>query len=82
MCLVDATGKQVVDGVQLEAGKRTKAFRSQRFRANFGNGSVRMTVNGKSYRAADVGRPIGYEFRPGKKPEAALRDGARGALRT
>ena len=69
MCLVDATGRQVLDGVQLEAGKRTKAYRSKRFRANFGNGSVRMTVNGKRYRAEDIGRPIGYEFRPGKKPK-------------
>ena len=68
VCLVDATGKQVLDGVQLEAGQRTRSYRSQRFRANFGNGSVRMSVNGKNYRAADVGRPIGYEFRPGKKP--------------
>lgn len=68
VCLVDATGKQVLDGVQLEAGQRTRSYRSQRFRANFGNGSVRMSVNGKSYRAADIGRPIGYEFRPGKKP--------------
>jgi cytoskeletal protein RodZ len=68
VCLVDATGKKVLDGIQLEAGQRTKAYRSQRFRANFGNGSVRMSVNGKTYRAADIGRPIGYEFRPGKKP--------------
>jgi cytoskeletal protein RodZ len=68
VCLVDATGRKVLDGVQLEAGQRTKSFRSQRFRANFGNGSVRMTVNGKGYRAQDIGRPIGYEFRPGKKP--------------
>jgi cytoskeletal protein RodZ len=68
VCLVDATGKEVIDGVQLEAGQRTRAYRSQRFRANFGNGSVRMSVNGKTYRAADVGRPIGYEFRPGKRP--------------
>jgi cytoskeletal protein RodZ len=68
VCLVDATGKKVLDGIQLEAGQRTRSYRSQRFRANFGNGSVRMTVNGKRYRAADIGRPIGYEFRPGKKP--------------
>jgi cytoskeletal protein RodZ len=68
VCLVDATGKKVLDGVQLEAGQRTDAYRSQRFRANFGNGSIRMSVNGKRYRAADIGRPIGYEFRPGKKP--------------
>ena len=68
VCLVDATGREVVDGVSLEKGQRTRTYRSQRFRANFGNGSVRMTVNGRNYRAQDIGRPIGYEFRPGKKP--------------
>jgi cytoskeletal protein RodZ len=68
VCLVDATGRKVIDGIQLEAGQRTRAYRSQRFRANFGNGSISMTVNGKAYRAQELGRPIGYEFRPGKKP--------------
>ncbi len=68
VCLVDATGKPVVDGVMLARGQSTKSFRSQRFRANLGNGSIRMTVSGKSYRASDIGRPIGYEFRPGKRP--------------
>lgn len=69
VCLVDATGKAVVDGETLEPGQRTKSFRSQYFRANFGNGGVRITVNGKRYSAADIGKPIGYEFRPGKKPK-------------
>ena len=81
VCLVDATGKQVLDGVQLEAGQRTRSFRSQRFRANFGNGSVRMSVNGKTLprrgrRAADRLRvPARQEASP------AFGVGARGALR-
>jgi cytoskeleton protein RodZ len=69
VCLVDATGRKVVDGVSLETGESTKTFRSQRFRANFGNGGIRMTVGSKRYTAQDTGRPIGYEFRPGKKPK-------------
>ena len=68
VCLVDATGRAVVDGINLAAGQRTKSFRSQRFRANFGNGNIRMSLNGKAYSASDLGRPVGYEFRPGKKP--------------
>ena len=43
VCLVDATGKTVRQRRPLETGQRTKTFRSQRFRTNFGNGSVRMT---------------------------------------
>jgi hypothetical protein len=27
-----------------------------------------MSVGGKRYTAADIGQPIGYEIRPGKKP--------------
>jgi cytoskeletal protein RodZ len=68
VCLVDATGKAVVKGEYLEPGKSSKTFRSQRFRMNFGNGQIRMRVGTKSYRAADLGKPIGYEVRPGKKP--------------
>jgi hypothetical protein len=67
-CVEDATGKQVVGGTILEPGKSTRTFRSRRFRLNLGSGAVRMTVSGKSYKAADVGAPIGYEIRPGKKP--------------
>jgi hypothetical protein len=68
VCVVDATGKAVVNGDYLEPGKSTKTMRSQRFRMNFGNGDIRMRVGGKSYKAADLGKPIGYEVRPGKKP--------------
>jgi hypothetical protein len=68
VCLVDARGRAVIDGETLEPGQRTRSFRSQYFRANFGNGGVRITVNGRRYTAADIGKPIRYEFRPGKRP--------------
>jgi hypothetical protein len=68
VCLVDATGREVIDGQILEAGTRTPRYRSQRFRANFGTGNIRMNVGGKTYNAAKLGRPVGYEFRPGKAP--------------
>jgi hypothetical protein len=68
VCAEDATGKQVVRGDILEPGKSTRTFRSRRFRVNLGSGAVRMTVSGKRYKAADIGRPIGYEIRPGRKP--------------
>jgi cytoskeleton protein RodZ len=69
VCLVDATGREVIDGQNLEAGTTTPRFRSQRFRANFGNGNIRMNVGGKSYNAAKLDQPVGYEFRPGKAPK-------------
>jgi cytoskeletal protein RodZ len=68
VCLVDATGKAVVNGDYLEPGKSTRTFRSQRFRVNLGNSAVTLRVGGKSYPAADTGKPIGYEVRPNRKP--------------
>jgi cytoskeletal protein RodZ len=68
VCLVDATGKAVVNGEYLEPGKSTKTFRSQRFRVNLGNSEVTLRVGSKRYPAANTGKPIGYEVRPGKKP--------------
>jgi hypothetical protein len=68
VCLVDATGKAVVNGEYLEPGKSTRTFRSQRFRVNLGNSEVTLRVGSKRYSAANTGKPIGYEVRPGKKP--------------
>ena len=42
--------------------------RSQRFRVNLGNSEVTLRVGSKRYSAANTGKPIGYEVRPGRKP--------------
>jgi cytoskeleton protein RodZ len=68
VCLEDASGKPVLNGVTLAAGQHSSTFRSRRFRANFGNGSVRMRINGHTYRAATTSNPIGYEMRPTGRP--------------
>src|SRR4051794_14379236 len=68
VCLVDATGKQLVGGDYLEAGQSTKTFRSRSFRLNLGNAAVRMSVSGKRYTPANTGKPIGYQIKPGKRP--------------
>ena len=49
--------------------------------SNFGNSEVTLRVGSKRYAAANTGKPIGYEVRPGKKP-TRLSEAARvGALR-
>ena len=68
VCLEDARGRPVVDGATLTPGQSTRTYRSKRFRANFGNGAIRMRVNGHTYSAAASSDPIGYEMRPGKRP--------------
>jgi hypothetical protein len=79
VCLEDASGKAVLNGVTLAAGQRSATFHSRRFRANFGNGSIRMRINGHSYSAASTSNPIGYEMRPTGRPRK-LPEAARLAL--
>ena len=76
VCLEDAGGHALLNGVTMSAGQHSATFHSRRFRANFGNGNVRMRVNGHSYKAADTGSPVGYEMRPTGRPRR-LSDAAR-----
>jgi len=74
VCLVDASGKQVIDGQTLEAGTRTESFRSRSFTTNFGNDNVRMVVDGKSFTVAPSADPVGYEIKPGREPRKLASD--------
>jgi hypothetical protein len=76
VCVVDARGRQVVDEVTLDVSSPRETYVSRSFRTNFGNNSVRMRVNGKTYRVAASTDPIGYELRPGREPRR-LSDDAR-----
>jgi cytoskeleton protein RodZ len=76
VCVEDASGKQVIDGQTLQPGTRTSSFRSRSFKTNFGNSSVRMVVDGKSFAVEPSADPIGYEIKPGRTPKR-LANGAR-----
>lgn len=67
VCLVDATGRRVMDSVDLRPGQ-SRRFRSRRFRAAFGNGAARITVNGRRFDVPDRADPIGLDIRPGRRP--------------
>jgi transcriptional regulator with XRE-family HTH domain len=47
VCVVDAQGKRVVDGRQLQAGRRTGLLRSKRFKIALSSADARVTVGGK-----------------------------------
>jgi cytoskeleton protein RodZ len=79
VCVVDARGRAVVNGVNLQAGKSTSTLRSSRFRLNLGNANVKLTANGKTYPVANTGNPVGYELRPGRTPKR-LADTVRAGL--
>jgi cytoskeleton protein RodZ len=69
VCLVDAKGKALIDGATL-TGSPSKTYRSKRMRVTFGNGAVRMRLNGKTYGVPDSDRAIAYSLRPGARPKS------------
>jgi cytoskeleton protein RodZ len=60
ICLLDETGKRLVDGQILEAGAVEGPFRSGSFTVSFGNGEVTMFVNGEEADIAATPSPVGY----------------------
>jgi cytoskeleton protein RodZ len=76
VCVVNAGGDQIIDEQTLQAGTRTRVYRSKLFKTNFGNDNIRMTVDGKTYAAEPSADPIGYVLRPGRRPKL-LPDAAR-----
>jgi transcriptional regulator with XRE-family HTH domain len=68
VCLVDGTGRRLLDGVTLRKGERTRRFTSRRLLANFGTSTVRMRVDDRTWPVAESANPVGYELRPGRKP--------------
>jgi cytoskeleton protein RodZ len=68
VCLVDGTGRRLLDGVTLREGTRTRRFTARRLLANFGTSAVRMRIDGRSWPVAQSADPVGYELRPGRKP--------------
>jgi hypothetical protein len=68
VCLTDASGSKLLDGVTLQGGGRTRTFTSSRLHARFGNANARMRVSGKEYRVAQRSKPVDYDLRPGHRP--------------
>lgn len=72
VCL-KAGDRTLVDGRTLQAGQRTRTFRSQRFRLTVGNNAVRLRINGRARSVATSDDPIGMEITPerGRQPLSA-----------
>ena len=75
-CVLDAAAKPLVDGQILAAGEEVGPFRSKRFELAFGNGSVRMFVDGKRADVPASSSPVGYAI-DGKGELVALEEGER-----
>jgi cytoskeleton protein RodZ len=62
VCLLDGQGEPVVNGQILEAGVEAGPYRSGSFTVAFGNGAVRMTVNGRQAEIPESSSPVGYSI--------------------
>jgi cytoskeleton protein RodZ len=67
--------RTLVNGLTLQAGERTRTFRSRRFRLTVGNNAVILRINGKPKELPASSDPIGVEITPrrGRQPLAATR---------
>jgi cytoskeleton protein RodZ len=72
VCLEDAAGEALIRSENLT--EQTDTYRSKRMRITFGNGQVRMKVNGKTYPVPDTDHAVGFALAPGKAPESLPED--------
>jgi hypothetical protein len=73
VCLVDRTGRVLVNGAELRPGDRTDTFRSRRFRLTLGNSNVTLRINGRNRSVPGSDGPINYDITRarGRRPLAA-----------
>jgi hypothetical protein len=73
VCLVDRTGRVLVNGAELRPGDRTDTFRSRRFRLTLGNNNVTLRINGRNRSVPASDGPINYDITRarGRRPLAA-----------
>jgi cytoskeleton protein RodZ len=62
VCLLDAKEEPLVEGLILGPGSREGPFRSDSFTVAFGNGAVRMDVNGQQASIPETASPVGYSI--------------------
>jgi cytoskeleton protein RodZ len=63
-CLLDAKGEALVDGLILEAGAEEGPFHSGSFTVSFGNGEVKMLIDGREADIPATSSPIGFAIDP------------------
>jgi transcriptional regulator with XRE-family HTH domain len=64
VCMVGTHGNKILNGVTLSPGTTQPVYHGRRFVVTFGNGFVRMRVNGKLRNVPDVSNPITYVVTP------------------
>jgi transcriptional regulator with XRE-family HTH domain len=66
VCLVDAKGRDRIEGRTVTGGTDEGPFESSSFKVTVGNGGGDLVIDGKRRDTPEVSQPIGYEIRPGR----------------
>ncbi|MEJ7786133.1 MAG: helix-turn-helix domain-containing protein [Solirubrobacteraceae bacterium] len=75
ICLEAAGNRRLIGGEVVDETTELPRFRSSRFRMTFGNGELRMRINGKTLDVPEVQNAVGYEIdRSGKRTTLAEAD--------
>jgi cytoskeleton protein RodZ len=69
VCLVDSSGKRLIDGQVLDPSAPSSTFTSKRFSVMFGHGPQQMRINGKTISIPSSSAPLGYEITPTARHE-------------
>jgi len=69
VCLIDSSGKRLIDGQTLDPSSSTPTFKAKRFSVLFGHGPQEMRVNGKTVQIRGSSDPIGFEITPTSRRE-------------
>jgi hypothetical protein len=60
VCIIDASGEEVVDGLILSTGQSAGPFRSAGFLVSLGNGAVELDLDGEPVPIDETPNPVGY----------------------
>jgi cytoskeleton protein RodZ len=64
VCLVDQTGRPVINGLNLVRDQTVGPYDGKSFDVTFGNGKVDLTVNGQPVDVPPIAAPFGYRITP------------------
>jgi hypothetical protein len=64
VCLVDQTGKPLINGEILPGGQSRGPFRASAFELNIGNGSIDLRADDRAFAVPASSSPLGYRITP------------------
>jgi hypothetical protein len=72
VCLVDQSGRPLVNGETLSAGEARGPFKAPEMKLTLGNGEIRIELNGKQVSVPSAANPVGFDLTPqGARPLSA-----------